>query len=310
MLIGWAVLVVLALFAARSLEWGRVLAAMRTANPLWLVVAVAANAAIVVFWSGFWRVLLPRGENVSFSRMFTISAIASAVMNTVPFLAGHATSILLLVRRGGMTRHGALSVLALDQLGEGLAKVIVFMLAGALTPIPTAMRAGIITASSVVVVLLVVLLVVAHRYPDRPGDHSAHSSMADRARAFVARWAHALDTLRSPRRSAAALASVLAIKAAELIGIVAVQRAFGVDVPVAAPLLVLAAIMLATMIPLAPGNVGAYEASVWFAYGYFGVPSETALALALVQHACFMIPAVGIGYLLLVFDTRSAIASE
>ena len=100
------------------------------------------------------------------------------------------------------------------------------------------------------------------------------------------------------------------MKAVEAIGIIAVQRSFGVEIPIAGTLLVLAAVLLATMIPLAPGNLGTYEAGVFFAYDYLGVPPETSLALALVQHACFMIPAVGVGYVLLVLDARRAMASE
>jgi uncharacterized protein (TIRG00374 family) len=309
MLVGWGILVVLAVLTARSLDWGHVLEAVRTANVAWLVVAVIANTGIIVLWAGFWRDLLPRGEHVGYATMFRISAIASAVMNTVPFLAGHASSVVLLVKRGNVTQHGALSVLALDQLGEGLAKVIIFVAVAALTPIPTSMRAGILTASIVVAVLFVVLIVIAHSHRSEPARAGGVSLVA-RATAFARRWAHALDTLRSPRRSARALASVLAMKAAEAIGIIAVQRSFGVEIPFAGTLLVLAAILLATMIPVAPGNLGTYEAGVWVAYDYLGVPSATALALALVQHACFMAPSVGIGYALMLGEARRAMASE
>jgi len=296
------------------------------------LVAVIANAGILGFWSSFWRDLLPRDEHVSYGSMFRIASITSAVMNTVPFLAGHASSVVLLVRRGGVSKHGALSVLALDQLGEGVAKVMVFVAVAALTPIPPQMRAGILTASVGVVVLFVVLVVIAYRHPrsvtakeqilrfaqdDRKReaqDDSKREAQDDnvgaRIRAFAERWANALDTLRSGRRSAAALGSVLAMKAVEAIGIIAVQRSLGVDVPMAGTLLVLAAVLLATMIPLAPGNLGTYEAGVFFAYNHLGVSPETSLALALVQHACFILPAVGVGYVLLVLDARRAMASE
>lgn len=309
-ILGWGVLALLAVLAARSVEWRRVFESLRTANPAWLLLAVIANAGILGFWSSFWRDLLPRGEQVSYTIMFQIAAIASAVMNTVPFLAGHASSVVLLVRRGGISQHGALSVLALDQLGEGAAKVIVFVAVAALTPIPPEMRAGILSVSTGVGALLVVLVVIAHRHPARPLEASESDSFVARVRAFAQRWANALDTLRSVRRSAAALGSVLAMKAVEAIGIIAVQRGFAVELPIAGTLLVLAAVMLATMIPLAPGNLGTYEAGVFFAYRYLGVSPEMSLALALVQHACFMIPAVGVGYVLLMLDARRAMASE
>ena len=64
----------------------------------------------------------------------------------------------------------------------------------------------------------------------------------------------------------------------------------------AAATLVLAALAIATLMPVAPANIGVYEAVVFAAYRYMGVPAETALGLAVVQHICFLIPTLGTGY--------------
>ena len=74
----------------------------------------------------------------------------------------------------------------------------------------------------------------------------------------------------------------------------------------------LAAVILGSMVPVSPGNLGTYEASVFLAYRYLGVAPEQALSLALVQHLCFMLPSVGVGYLFVSAHTvaRSAIASR
>jgi uncharacterized membrane protein YbhN (UPF0104 family) len=77
-------------------------------------------------------------------------------------------------------------------------------------------------------------------------------------------------------------------------------------------LLVLAAVVLGSMVPLTPGNVGTYETAVFVAYRYLGLAPELALSLALVQHIAFIIPSVGVGYLYVSAQTlaRSAIASR
>ena len=112
--------------------------------------------------------------------------------------------------------------------------------------------------------------------------------------------AHALAPLRSPRRGSAALALALAKKLAEVLAILCIQRAFGVVLPVASAVLVLAALNLATLLPVVPANVGVYEAVVVLAYGYFGVAPERALAMGLVQHACYFaaLALPGYGWLL------------
>ena len=104
------------------------------------------------------------------------------------------------------------------------------------------------------------------------------------------------------------------MKAVEALAIMAVQRAFGADISVGGTLLVLAAVILGTMIPIAPGNIGTYEASVFLAYRYLGVAPRAALSSRIVamQHVCFMLPSVGIGYAYISAHTlsRSAIASR
>jgi uncharacterized membrane protein YbhN (UPF0104 family) len=66
------------------------------------------------------------------------------------------------------------------------------------------------------------------------------------------------------------------------------------------------------MIPIAPGNLGTFEASAFVAYRYLGLPADQALSLAIVQHVCFMVPSVGIGYLFFSAQTlsRSVMASR
>jgi uncharacterized membrane protein YbhN (UPF0104 family) len=288
LVIGWLVATALLVLCVRTIDWTRTRDVLATVRPAWILLAVLCNAAIVPLMGAYWLALRPAGEApVAFRRMFEIAASATAVLNTVPFGAGHASIVLLLIRRANTTQRGAISVLALDQLGEGVSKVALFVVVGLLLPLPPWMRAGVTTAMVLVAVLFVVLVVVS-------------------------RWASELKILRNPRRSSAALACVLGTKVCEGLAIVAVQRAFGVDIAVSGTLLVLAAVILGSMVPAAPGNVGTYEAGAFLAYRYLGLTPEQSLSLALVQHVCILLPSVGLGYLYFSAQTlsRSAIASR
>jgi uncharacterized membrane protein YbhN (UPF0104 family) len=290
----WVLATALLVACARTLDWTRAVEALAAVKPMWLTVGVAGNAAILACWAMFWRTLLPVDEaevRAPYGRMFEIVAIASALMNTVPFGGGHASSVALLARRAPTPMRRALSVMALDQLGEGLTKVAIFLLVAVLAPLPGWMRAGVTTACVGVAAWFIALLVAS-------------------------RWARELAILKSVPSALGAWACVLAMKGAELAAIIAVQHAFGLHIPFIGSLLVLAAVVLGTMLPLAPGNLGTYEASAFLVYRYLGVPPEQALSIAVVQHVCFMIPAVGIGYAfisartLVRMLTRRAIASR
>ena len=88
-------------YFVRDIDWRRTLDTLSTARPEWVLVAIAMNCSGLLIWTSLWRTLLPSAERVSFGGMFEIVAITSAIMNTVPFGVGHATSVVLLVRRGG-----------------------------------------------------------------------------------------------------------------------------------------------------------------------------------------------------------------
>jgi uncharacterized membrane protein YbhN (UPF0104 family) len=298
--VAWAVLTTLAIVAFRTIEWRLAFEAMRQLHPGWLVIAVTLNAAILLPWAAFWGLLVPRRRMVPYGRMLEVTAMSAAAMNTLPALAGHATGIALLERRAGIGREGALSVIALDQLGEGMAKLTLFLLIGVLVPMPDWIRPGVVAGALTVGAMLVGLVWMSHRHRDGdPDEQPRHGAWGERLRAFGARWASSLEALRSWRLSLAGLGLALLVKATEGLAIVAVQYAFRIDVSVATTLLVLGTLTLATLVAVTPGNLGTYEAAVFFAYRYMGVPPEQALPLAIVQHVVFLVPVVGIGYALL-----------
>jgi hypothetical protein len=282
---GWIIATGLLAVCARTIDWSHASRTMATANLGWIAAGVLANTLILLIWGLFWRALVPPTEpSVGYKRMFEIVSVSSSLMNTVPFGGGHASSVVLLNRRAGISARGALSVLALDQLGEGLTKVGTFLLVALLAPLPTWMRASVTTVSIVVAVWLVVIVVGS-------------------------RWAHELSVVKRPR-ALVALGCAIAMKGVEGLAIAAVQHAFGVSLPVNGTLLVLAAVLLGTMLPIAPGNLGTYEASAFLAYRHLGLSAEQSLGLAVAQHVCFMLPAVGVGYGFLSARSFSAARGE
>ena len=292
---GWIAATGLLAFCFRQVDPRQVRDAFAVMQWRWLPVALLANAAILLSWAGLWWTVAPRDERPSYGAMFEINAIASALMNTVPLLGGHAAAVVLLVKRGGLTQHAALSVMALDQLGEGLAKVMIFAVVAVGAPIPGWMRIGIGTACIAVAVLFLSLLLAAHGHAHLRGPDGRHDLVA-RVRSYFAEWAVRLETLRSARQSFVALLFAVGTKVAQGAGLLAVQHAFGVSLSLSASALVLAAVVLGSMVPVAPGNVGTYETGAFLAYRHLGIEPGMATMLAVAGHLCFLIPSVGVGY--------------
>jgi glycosyltransferase AglD len=293
---GWVIATGLLIYCLSQINPAQVRAAISLMRWPWIILALLANATILLFWAGLWWSVTPGAERPAYSTMFEVNAVASALMNTVPFLGGHAAALVLLVKRAALSPQSALSVMALDQLGEGLAKLTIFAVVAISAPIPSWMRVGIGTACVGVAILLVVLLLAAHGHAHLPWK-------------LLSNWAARLEALRSVRQSIVALAFAIGTKLAEGAGLLAVQYAFGIDLSVGSTALVLAAVVLGSILPVVPGNVGTYEAGAFLAYRHLGVEPGMAAILAVTGHLCFLVPSVGIGYAVgsgrLLADARS-----
>jgi uncharacterized membrane protein YbhN (UPF0104 family) len=283
----------------RGVEPGRLLALVRGADGAWLLTALCVNGVIPLLWTAQWRLFLPRDRALGFRAMFGVVATMAMLVNSVPLLVGTATGVHLLARRARVGNATALSVIALDQLAEGMAKLLVLLALAWFTPLPSALRSA-AAALAVGVALLLLAVTAAARAHGRERSYvpSLHALAA--ARRFIGDWAAGLEGARRPGVLAGGLTLGLAMKCAEAGGILAVQAALGVDLPVWSALAVLAAVNLSTMVSVAPGNVGVYEGSTYLAYTALGLAPESALGLALLQHAAYLAPMAGTGWVMMI----------
>lgn len=270
----WVVATGLLAVLIHTVDVSRVLPLFANLASGWLFVAIASNLMIQPLGALQWRALLPAGASLSRRRALRIFSITSVANNTTPSIVGHATGTLMLAAEPTVGRGAALSLLALDQLAVGLVKVAILLAASALLPLPAWMHRGFAGLAAVVGALLVGALIVARR-------------------------THHLQPLRDPSRIISGLGFAVSVKVAEAGAIFAVQRAFGLSLPPESVLLVLAATALGSVIPVAPANIGTYEAATYAAYRQLGLAPEAALGIAVVQHVCQLLAAVGPGYVLL-----------
>ena len=295
----WIALTVAVISAARTLPWHSAIDQARRVEPGWLFAAVLANVVLIPVWALEWRLLIPGAARVAYARLFEVVSVMAAVLNSVPFFAGEASGVAMLVGRVGLSRGAALSVLAMDQLLGGLVKIVVLATAAMLVPLPSWLRAGIFALLLGVAMMLAVFVPLAHRWSSIRDRLLAQPSRLRHLLARLASWGEHLDGIRETHRVWRVSLVALTRKSVELLGILAVQLAFGLEPSLAAAMLILAALAIANLMPIAPANIGVYEAAVFAAYRYMGVSADTALGLAVVQHLCFLLPMLATGYLTL-----------
>jgi len=286
----------------QSIDLDRAWIEFSRADPFWLFAAVFCNACILGVWSSLWYLLLPEKCSVPFSRIFQANSYMSTSCNTIPFPGGHAVGVVALARRAEVGHSVALSVLALDQLMEGFAKTFVLTLVVIFVPLPEPVGQAILIFVVVIGFFASIMFYLAHK---QPRVIEGTISFIDKIRKLVSRWSVHLEILRDVRIFSFGLLLALLMMFAQTLGIWAVQKSLALDLPFWAPILVMGALNLATVLPVTPGNFGIYEGTAFLAYQFYGLSSESALSLALLQHLCFLIPMVGSGYLILLFLTSA-----
>ena len=291
-LLGATLLLVVAL---QDIDWDRLLQLLRGLRLPWVAVAIGLNGSIIVLWSLQWRILVPGEDSVTWADMFLVVSAMAMISNSVPFMVGQASGVLLLARYGRIGPASALSVYTMEQVAEGIAKIAVVVGVALFAPLPPWLARGVQGLAVLVSVLGVTFIVLAFRFRHPPSAPRPAGALG-RLKRFGAQWAHSLEGLRTPRVFGAALALALGMKTAELGGILAVQHSLGLDLPVGTALLVLASVNFATIVSVSPGNLGVFEAASFAAYRLTGVSPEHALTLSLVQHVCYLIPMLGVGY--------------
>ena len=297
-IVSWLLLTALIVATIGRVDWTLAIAAVAKAKPLPLILAVLLNAMILVFATAQWLLFLPEGVSVARSKMFKIMAIMSTVANSGPAGGGAAVGVHLLARQEGVGHSVGLSVLLLDQLVEGLVKVAIVLLAIVVVPIGLEYKAVSAMILIGVPTLFFVLTVIAHR-------KSALESISERTTGFLG-WvltklnlvAANLEALRRPKKLSLTVVLGLLQKLVAALAITCILLAFGVVTPWWGILAVLVAVNLSTVVSVTPANLGVFEGAAFLVYTSLGISSDTAVALAIVQHAAYLIPLAGIGWII------------
>jgi uncharacterized membrane protein YbhN (UPF0104 family) len=98
-----------------------------------------------------------------------------------------------------------------------------------------------------------------------------------------------LQALQEPRRCSGGLIMGVANWISELIALSILCVAQGYSLSYSELLLSLVILNIGTLVPIAPANIGVYEASLAFALTKFGISAGESLAIATVHHLCQMI---------------------
>jgi uncharacterized membrane protein YbhN (UPF0104 family) len=290
--VAWIGVTVLLAVFYRPFDWREVASRLTEVRWGWIGIAVASNFLLLGTLTLLWRLLAPPDAVTARRHMGEIVALSAAGMNTLPFGGGHALAVGLLLKRGALGAEQTATLVAIDQLFEGLAKITVGALAMAVIPLPTWMHQAVVGIGLAVLLALITLVWLIQRPAATTG--------------WLGRWSGHVRFLRRPETWIVGMGWSLGGKGAEALGILAVQHACGVELPWMTAVVVLAVVNVSTIVSITPGNLGVYQAAVFAVYTLLGVPADTAITLGLLQHFAYLVAMIVPAYGLTAWRTYSA----
>jgi glycosyltransferase 2 family protein len=299
------VLAIIAVVAAlwwfvRNMHFADLGRALTEAKVWPLLVAAVLNFLCLLGKAACWRILLAPRHEVPVARLFRYTVAAFAASALAPARAGEVLRVWVLKRRDGVPAPDTAAVAVAEKLLDGISMLImVAPLPWLLPGLPSEVAWAIALCAAIAVALFAALVIAVRRVaPDGEMLAGAHGGDPARRPGVIRRFIAGMHGMRRPKRVLGSLGVLMLTWVFDLGQVTAVLYAVGIDLPIAAGLLILFALNLTIMIPSTPAGVGALELGALAALDLLHVPREPALAFALLYHMLQVIPIIIVGMIL------------
>ena len=275
--------------AFRNVELDELGRALARVDGGWLLVAVVVSLLIMVFRAWRWQLELWPLERVPLGRLWVISSVAYLAINLLPVRLGEVVRPWLLSRRSRVSFSNVVGNLVLEKTVD-LVVVVVYILVGLLTigALPPWVRRLALFPTGVAAVLVSLVLLFWWKgevFVERWVLRVLPQRFGRRLRAILASVAEGMKVLPNTGLLLAVFVVSLALWFLPIVSSYVMIRAFELDAPFSAALVVFIFIGFGTALPNLPGMIGPYQYACQLALGLFGVSQVDGLAYGLVLNA-------------------------
>ncbi len=284
---------------------------------VWLIgLSAAVTILTMVLRALRWQYLLEPIGHARFGPAFRTTTIGFAASAVLPARAGEVIRPYLLARQEGLSATATFATIIIERLLDDvtcvmlLASFVVFFDPGmdsADSRLYRLVEVGGVMVGALALVVLATMFVAA-RDPDAASrwayrlEDLLPGRLTHKLAGALLKFAEGLAVVRTPKRLVLALSLSFPLLLSIGLGIWAVTRAFGIEMPFTGSFLLIALLIVGVSVPT-PGGVGGFEAAVQIGLtSFYGVPNDRAVGAALVLHAVSLLPTIVLGFLFVIQD--------
>jgi uncharacterized protein (TIRG00374 family) len=289
--------------AVRGVRFADTLDAMRASDLRWLVpTSIVLGLAL---WLRIlrWWVLFDDTSRPPLGAVAHAAFVGYFFNNILPARAGEAARIFALYGKARTPRAETVGTVVIERVFDLLALLFLLFASYPLLPEISWLKAAALFGLAVVAVLVAIIYVLV-RYDDRAvrwllSPLRRLPAAREHVEPAVVNATRGLVALREPRVALRGMALTLASWIVLALAFWILMKAFSLDLPLVAGMLVVVAINLSLVLPSSPAALGVFEAATVVALRAFDVPQAEALSYALVLHLLNFLPFLLIGAVLL-----------
>jgi uncharacterized protein (TIRG00374 family) len=282
----------------------------RRADPLLLLVTVALATTTFPLRTIRWRLILRdvEGQRFPWLPLWHATAIGFMANNLLPARAGEVARAYVATRQLPVRFTTSLASIGVERVFDGLMMLALMALSIAAPSFPRHAVVGGRSLSTVATtaailfgaVLLIALIVVHRPAPwlallGRITNRLLPPAAAGRVLHWVEGIVAGLEVLKSPVRFAGVIFWSLVLWLTNAAAFAVCFRAFDINVPPEAALLLQGIIGFGVAVPSTPGYVGVFETATLLTLSVYGVDASLAASYALTYHLTTFLPITLLG---------------
>jgi hypothetical protein len=283
--LGYGISVACLVWVYWGFDWKTELPKLAAADWRWVTLSVVTDLAVYICQGWRWSLLLRPVVRVRFVKSVQAVYIGLFANEVLPFRSGELIRSYLLARWSHFPFSVSLSSAVIERMFDGIWLVLGFFLATFFVDLPGYLVNGsqVLTGLLVAVAAAMAIIMFLKRH--------AHAAISQ------SRWSdmlgHVVEGLHAMGNSlwfiAAALVSLVYL-ALQVVPIYALVRGYGLDLSAGEAAVVLVILRIGTILPQAPGNVGAFQFFAVVGLHLFGVDKATATGFATLMFVVVTLP--------------------
>jgi len=287
-----------------------VVAYARGADPALLLLSVLLATATFPLRTIRWRLILrdAEGRGFAWTPLWHATAIGFMANNLLPARAGEVARAYVAGRQMPVRFTTALGSVGVERVFDALMMLALMAVAivspsfPANTVVQGRSLSGLASAAALLFgAILVLALLVVHRpapwlaLVGRVTHRLLPARVADRLTHWAEGIVDGLAVLKNPARFAGVVAWSIVVWVVNAAAFAVCFRAFGLEVPLEAALLLQGIIGFGVAVPSTPGFVGVFEAATRITLGIYAVDPSRAVSYALTYHLTTFLPITLLG---------------